>query len=119
MPPPKPSRLIRLTDTTVKYGMGRHFASLTPYEQMTSLKPFYASIILYNLALAFTKFSIMLQYLRIFPYHRFRKLCYALMAFVFCWSCWTVCSSIFLCTPVAKFWKPTLPGHCLSEWAVW
>lgn len=112
------------SNVTVEYGMGRHFDTLTPYEQITSLKPFWASIVIYNLALFFTKFSILLQYLRIFPYRKFRILCYCLMGFVFCWSCWTVFSSIFLCTPVAAFWDPSLlktvpEAHCLSEWALW
>jgi hypothetical protein len=52
---------------TVKYGMGRHFDNLTPYEKLTSAKPFWASIIIYNLGLFLCKFSILLQYLRIFP----------------------------------------------------
>jgi len=99
--------------------MGQHINTLSGYEQITSLKPFYASIVVYNLALFFTKFSIMLQYLRIFPYRKFRIMCHSLMAFVFAWSCWTVCSSIFFCTPVAKFWNPILPGHCFSEWVLW
>lgn len=103
----------------MKYGMGRHEADLSAYDQITSLKPWYASIVVYNLALFFTKWSIMLQYLRIFPLRKFRILCYCLMAFVFAWSCWTVFSAIAFCTPVEKFWRPDLPGHCLSEWAVW
>jgi hypothetical protein len=46
---------------TVKYGMGRHFDHLTPYEKVTSAKPFWASIIIYNLGLFLCKFSILLQ----------------------------------------------------------
>jgi hypothetical protein len=90
----------------VKYGMGRHLDTLTPYELTTSLKPFWASIVVYNLGLFLTKFSILLQYLRIFPYRKFRILCYSLIAFIFAWSCWTVLSSIFF-------------GKCFSQWAVW
>lgn len=99
--------------------MGRHIGSLSPYEQITSLKPFWASIVIYNIGLFFTKFSILLQYLRIFPHRLFRRLCWALMGFLFVWSCWTVFSAIFFCTPVAKFWQPDLDGWCFSEWAIW
>lgn len=104
----------------VRYGMGRHLDSLSQFEQLTSLKPFWASIILYNLGLFLTKFSILLQYLRIFPYRTFRILDHYLMAFIFAWSCWTVFSAIFFCKPVAFFWDKSIPGGtCLSQWAVW
>ena len=105
---------------TVKYGMGRHFDNLTPYEKLTSAKPFWASIIIYNLGLFLCKFSILLQYLRIFPYRLFRIFNYSLMAFIFAWSCWTVFSAIFFCRPVEYFWDKSIPnGTCLSKWAVW
>jgi hypothetical protein len=108
------------TQITVKYGMGRHLETLTQYEGVTSLKPFWASIVIYNLALFLCKFSILLQYLRIFPYRLFRILNYSLMAFIFAWSCWTVFSAIFFCRPVEYFWDKSIKdGKCLSQWAVW
>jgi hypothetical protein len=80
----------------------------------------WASIVIYNLALFLTKFSILLQYLRIFPYRLFRILCLSLMAFIFAWSCWTVIGAIFFCTPVAFFWDKSIKGGtCLSKWTVW
>jgi hypothetical protein len=105
---------------TVKYGMGRHFANLTPFEKVTSAKPFWASIIIYNLGLFLCKFSILLQYLRIFPYRTFRIFNYSLMAFIFAWSCWTVFSAIFFCRPVEYFWdRSIVGGTCLSQWTTW
>jgi hypothetical protein len=104
----------------VKYGMGRHLDTLSEFQLTTSMKPFWASIVVYNLGLFLTKFSILLQYLRIFPYRLFRVLCFSLMAFIFAWSCWTVFSSIFFCKPVQFFWDKSIPGgKCLSQWAVW
>ena len=100
--------------------MGRHVGTLSEFELVTSMKPFWASIVVYNLGLFLTKFSILLQYLRIFPYRLFRVLCFSLMAFIFAWSCWTVIGAIFFCTPVAYFWDKTIEGGtCLSQWAVW
>lgn len=100
--------------------MGRHIDTLTPQELVTSLKPFWASIVIYNLGLFLCKFSILLQYLRIFPYRLFRILNFSLMTFIFAWSCWTVFSAIFSCRPVEYFWNKSIPGgKCLSQWAVW
>ena len=104
----------------VKYGMGRHIDTLSPSQITTSMKPFWASIVIYNLALFLTKISILLQYLRIFPYRLFRILCLSLMAFIFAWSCWTVIGAIFFCRPVEFFWDKTIPdGKCFSQWIVW
>lgn len=109
-----------LTINPVKYGMGRHFTTLTPYEKLTSAKPFWASIVIYNLGLFLCKFSILLQYLRIFPYRLFRIFNYALMAFIFAWSCWTVFSAVFFCRPVEFFWDKEIEGGtCLSQWTTW
>lgn len=98
----------------------------SPYVQSISLrttnflKPFWASIVIYNLALFLCKFSILLQYLRIFPYRLFRILNYSLMALIFAWSCWTVFSAIFFCKPVEFFWDKSIEGGtCLSQWVVW
>lgn len=100
--------------------MGRHLDTLSDFQLTTSMKPFWASIVIYNLGLFLTKFSILLQYLRIFPYRLFRILCFGLMAFIFAWSCWTVFSSIVFCRPVQFFWDKSIPGgKCLSQWAVW
>lgn len=100
--------------------MGRHLDTLTPFELITSLKPFWASIFIYNFALFLCKFSILLQYLRIFPYRLFRILNYSLMAFIFVWSCWTVFSAIFFCRPVEFFWDKSIAGgKCFSQWAIW
>jgi hypothetical protein len=107
-------------DPTVKYGMGRHIDTLSDAQITTSMKPFWASIVIYNLALFLTKFSILLQYLRIFPYRLFRILCLSLMAFIFAWSCWTIIGAIFFCRPVEYFWDKTIPnGKCFSQWVVW
>ena len=69
-----------------------------------------------------TKFSILLQYLRIFPQELFRKACYIMMVIVGIYSCWTFFSAVFACWPISYFWNqladPT-GGHCLNRFAVW
>ena len=110
-----------LTEMTVKWGMGRHITTLTPQEGIHNEIAFYLSIPFYNLAISCTKFSILLQYLRIFPHGMFRIPCYTLMAVVGIYSCWTFFSAIFACWPVAYFWDPEAHpyGHCLNRFAVW
>lgn len=74
---------------------------------------------MYNASLAFTKFSILLQYLRIFPGRSFRIACYIMMAIVATYSAWAIVSGYVNCVPVAKFWNQDLPGSCLNFEAVW
>lgn len=74
---------------------------------------------MYNASLAFSKFSILLQYLRIFPAKRFRLACYVMIAIVAAYSSWAIVSGFVDCVPVAKFWNKDLPGSCLSFEAVW
>ena len=51
----------------VNNGMGKHQDSLSLPEQFAQLKFLWASIWVYQLSISFTKFSILFQYLRIFP----------------------------------------------------
>jgi hypothetical protein len=74
---------------------------------------------MYNASLAFTKFSILFQYLRIFPGRSFRYACYSVMGVVAIYSSWAIVSGYVNCVPVAKFWNQDLPGSCLSFEAVW
>jgi hypothetical protein len=74
---------------------------------------------MYNASLAFTKFSILLQYLRIFPARSFRLACFVVGAVVATYSSWAIVSGYVNCVPVAKFWNHDLPGSCLSFEAVW
>lgn len=93
---------------------------VSDYEPHTNISQcLWAAIPLYNASLGFTKFSILFQYLRIFPARWFRTSCYVIMAIVATYSTWAVVSGYVNCVPVAKFWDHDLPGHCLSFDAVW
>ena len=105
---------------TVRFGMGRHTDTLSQSDLATSMKPFWASIQIYGIGLFLTKISILVQYLRIFPYRLFRILCFCLIALIFAWSCVTAGLSIFFCRPVEFFWDKTIKdGKCFGEFAVW
>ncbi|KAL4979557.1 hypothetical protein BDW66DRAFT_157380 [Aspergillus desertorum] len=79
----------------------------------------WAAIPMYNASLLFTKISLLLQYLRIFPSYKFRIICYIVMGVVIAYSTWAIVSGFVNCVPVAKFWDRELPGHCLSFEALW
>ena len=79
----------------------------------------YAAIPLYNASLGCSKFSILFQYLRIFPGRGFRLACYAVMLIVGLYTAWAFVSGYLNCVPVARFWDRTVPGNCLSFEALW
>ena len=79
----------------------------------------WVAIPFYNASLASTKFSILFQYLRIFPAKMFRIACWVVMAIVALYSSWAIVSGFVNCVPVAKFWDRSIPGNCLSFEALW
>lgn len=108
--------------STVRWGMGRHISTLSLHESTQSQKPFYVSIWVYNLAMGCTKYSILLQYLRIFPQKTFRRSVYVMLGINTIYVLWTTLSAIFACWPISYFWTqigdPT-GGRCLNRFAVW
>ncbi|GAT27521.1 PTH11-like integral membrane protein [Aspergillus luchuensis] len=88
------------------------------YTILISLR-LWAAIPFYNASLIFTKFSILFQYLRIFPDRRFRLACWIVFGIVATYGTWAVVSGFLNCVPVAKFWDRNISGYCLSFEAVW
>lgn len=86
---------------------------------MKQLKMLWVAIPMYNASLACTKFSILFQYLRIFPSRPFRISCYVAMGVVASYSTWAIVSGFVNCVPIAKFWNRSIQGYCLSFEALW
>lgn len=81
---------------------------------------FYCSILVYNVSLAFTKASILLQYRRVFQTRRFRFWCNIVLVLVSIYGLWTTVSGILACWPIAYFWDKSIAGgNCLNEYASW
>ncbi|KAJ5120522.1 uncharacterized protein N7515_009910, partial [Penicillium bovifimosum] len=110
---------LSLVAAQLHYGMGIHSALLSTAVLQKQLKCLWAAIPMYNASMAFTKISILFQYLRIFPGRSFRYACYSVMGVVALYSTWAIVSGFVNCVPVAKFWNHDLPGNCLSFEAVW
>ncbi|KAJ5875867.1 uncharacterized protein N7529_001451 [Penicillium soppii] len=110
---------LALVAAQLNYGMGIHSSLLSSHVLQQQLKCLWAAIPMYNASLAFTKFSILFQYLRIFPGRSFRIACHIMIAIVATYSAWAIVSGYVNCVPVAKFWNHDLPGTCLNFEAVW
>lgn len=78
-----------------------------------------ANNILWTLTVAFTKASILMQYLRIFSYRLSRLACHILILLLLPAACWAIFAGTFLCRPVQKLWHPELAGHCLGAQTYW
>jgi len=104
----------------VHYGLGRHIYNLPPELVPKSLKPFFFSIMSYNLALTFTKTSIIFFYLRIFVTPRMRIACFIVLAFIIAYGIELFFAGTFTCSPVSFFWDKTIPnGKCINEKVAW
>ncbi|KAL4889459.1 hypothetical protein BDV59DRAFT_118274 [Aspergillus ambiguus] len=110
---------LALVCAEVHFGLGMHKSELTTYQFQQQLKRLWAAIPFYNASLCTTKFSILFQYLRIFPDRRFRLACYIVMGIVAAYGTWAVVSAFVNCVPIARFWNPAAGGSCLSFEAVW
>ena len=75
---------------------------------------FYVGEATYYAAVATTKTSILLLYLKLSPNKSFRNLAYVMMAFVIGTAVGCIIANIFQCIPVQKVWKPELEGHCFN-----
>ncbi|BDD62732.1 hypothetical protein MAP00_007694 [Monascus purpureus] len=108
-----------LTVSEVHFGLGYHSYNLPHEELGQQLKRLWSSFPFYNASLSFTRFSILFQYLRIFPNHSFRLACFIVMGIVGSFSIWTIVSGFLHCNPISDFWTESDPGYCLSFEGVW
>ncbi|KAK0123808.1 hypothetical protein ONS95_008805 [Cadophora gregata] len=98
----------------VEYGLGKHMAALSLPEIVSYAKSLIAFECLYVTCVCFTKIALLLMYLRIFPVRSIQIGAYVLSALSISWCISIIMVSIFQCTPIARTWNPTLPGHCIN-----
>lgn len=90
-----------------------------PVQLQTIAKLVIASNCLWILIVNITKASILIQYLRIFSDPPLRRICYLFLTLLLPAASWALFAGIFLCTPTAKLWNPTITGHCISAQRYW
>ena len=96
-----------------------HQSALPQSSPTNRLQAFWATIPFYNAAVLCAKATILMQYFRVFPTHRMRVICWTMIAVLATYGTWCVLSAFLNCIPVAKFWNPAIPGHCLSKPGLW
>ena len=73
----------------------------------------------YNAAMVTAKASIIIQYFHVFPTKKMRIVCYIMAAIIAIYGTWVILSAFLNCIPVARFWDPSIPGHCLAYKPLW
>ncbi|TGO27199.1 hypothetical protein BPAE_0046g00620 [Botrytis paeoniae] len=80
---------------------------------------FFAAQLLYKIASCFTKISVCLFYLRIFPSKNFRIATFVTIGIVIIYSIAAVSATIWSCNPIEKSWNKALSGSCIQIGKVW
>lgn len=75
----------------------------------------YISSVFYLLSIYGYRLALLLMYLRLFGVSKpFRYATWAVMTFVTGYLFCNFLTLLFGCTPIAKYWKPDEPGHCID-----
>ncbi|OQD83359.1 hypothetical protein PENANT_c017G11431 [Penicillium antarcticum] len=97
------------------YDYGRHSQYIPSEDMENFLKSFLAVQIVYFTNAVFTKASLLLLFHRIFGVVKgFRWALWISGALVIAYFIACTITAITCCSPVAKFWDPSLPGHCID-----
>ncbi|KAL1640293.1 hypothetical protein SLS58_007109 [Diplodia intermedia] len=103
----------------LRYGLGDHVYEIPPAKLSKQMQWFWVSTWIYLTGVAFAKISILIQYIRVFVGTKTIIASWATVGFIV--TCCLVCffGGIFACSPVEKFWNPTIPGTCINYLAIW
>lgn len=99
--------------------MGIHADLVDPADVVMMAKWLVVAEILYAFNLGWTKLSLLLMYYRIFRFPFFKRMAWAVGAFVMAWVVVITFLFVFICTPVEKLWYPDIPGRCISQVGTW
>ncbi|KAI0875611.1 50S ribosomal protein L36e [Hypoxylon argillaceum] len=98
-------------------GFGRDIWTLTPSHITLIVRFTWVTELLYFILLCFTKVSLLLFYLRVFPSQMFQRVCYITMGVVVASGIAFTLGGIFYCTPVSYIWTGwtgETKGHCVN-----
>lgn len=105
----------------VQLGLGRHAVIVLPENITLFLRFLWALYIIFIIGASIAKSSALFFYARVFTQtrSRFRYSLWTLQAFNVLWLLGTILAVIFMCSPVAKVWNQSTPGHCRSPGDIW
>ena len=99
-------------------GVGQHLPAVVAADPATLLtwnKVIFALLILYSLAVAFPKLSILALYLRIFTEKRYRISTWVLAAIISGTAVAVSLTAIFRCSPIPYAWDKSIQGgSCIN-----
>ncbi|KUL84961.1 hypothetical protein ZTR_07857 [Talaromyces verruculosus] len=103
----------------VIYGVGMHESEIDPLDRIQQKKLYWLSTPFYNASKVTAKASIIIQYFHVFPTRRMRIVCWIMAIVISIYGTWVILSGFLNCIPVARFWDPNVPGHCLAYRPLW
>ena len=107
----------------VRFGLGHHLTSVDPANIIPFSTVLFAVYFTYATTLVLLKASALFFYARVFQTRQYTTwFTWALYATHFLNMAWFIGLTFgqsFMCSPPAKAWNPTLPGHCGSTAALW
>ncbi|KAE8139204.1 hypothetical protein BDV38DRAFT_270060 [Aspergillus pseudotamarii] len=103
-------------DDLLNWGLGRHMWDVpADYLSPWFMKLNVIAAILYCAGTGFTKVSVLVFYMRIFPSRNFHRAVWAIVFIAAGYSVASVLANILSCTPVDKAWYPTKAGTCMNR----
>lgn len=96
----------------IKFGLG----DAVKFEVLQNfLQSLLATVIAYSFTHLTVKFSILLQYRRIFTSAGAQRLFLGLLIWLIVYGLFCLLSSIITCYPIAKYWDNSIPGGCINK----
>ncbi|KAI1095501.1 hypothetical protein F5B19DRAFT_439760 [Rostrohypoxylon terebratum] len=100
---------------STKDGLGRHQQLVSKPALREGGEIFFTIQILWAISSSLVKLSILFFYQRVFGILRYvRFIAWFLIALVIIWMIGVTIAHALECTPIAKSWDVSLPGHCLD-----
>lgn len=98
-----------------KGGFGRHIWTVDLNNLSEILGIFYAVSILYAMIQGFTKISVCLFYLRLFPVRWFQTATICTIVLITCSCTGFIFAIAFQCEPAVSFWDRSIPSKCIDQ----
>ena len=110
-----------IEDVTVySIGSGQHLVLLTkPDTGLRYRKAQFWFEMIYIMAIAFTKYSVLLFYRRLFPSKSVLRTLQVVALVVLAWQIVIIAGYIWECRPVQKAWDTMVPGTCIDLKKLW
>lgn len=93
-------------------GLGGRGNSIAANASAKLFQTIFASELFYVWSISFAKFSVVLYLKRLFPFTKYRPFLFVVYLYLIAWFVVFTGAYMFQCSPVERFWNPTLTGSC-------